>query len=217
MTNERPRENNIQVLRQQARIEGWKMLNEDTHVVHDFVTEEEAQTLIDWANSVKDQVKIKSRLKSDDAPGERRAEFIGNLPDAPMALIKEIMARAATKFGIEWFSESPYRPRIVFHSVGADTREHVDPHGGVNARHHMARFGEDESWRCDQHYKGNLVLVSPDSGGEFMLIDKPQGLKARSIIGFWGGIPHSVSRVEAGERILLTFGWCKNIEEPTGE
>jgi hypothetical protein len=196
----------------QRRLEGQRQLNEETQVIADFITVDEQTALVAWAHSIKAQLPVKNRLKSEGATGERRAEFLDKLPDGP-AVVNELMDRARLALNLDAdMIESPYKPRIVIHDAGADTRRHVDPHGGINAKHHMEKYGEDNEWRCDRHFKVNMLVQAPLSGGEFLLAEEPRIVPERAVIGFWGHIPHAVAKIEAGERILLTFGFCKNID-----
>lgn len=212
MTSIEERRARRQEEQRQRRLEGQRQLNEETQVISDFITVDEQTALVAWAHSIKDQLPVKNRLKSDDAPGERRAEYVEKLPAGP-SVLGELMDRARIALNLDAdMIESPYKPRLVIHDMGADTRRHVDPHGGINAKHHMEKYGEDDEWRCDRHFKVNMVVQAPLSGGTFILAEEMKDVPERGVIGFWGHIPHAVAKIEAGERILLTFGFCKNAD-----
>lgn len=194
-------------------------------LIHDFITADERQQLIAFGEEMYPYLTPRKHLSTEESTGQRRADFVhlgdkecscpecqkGEKPpvEVPIDVIKDIQDRVVEALGLQEFVESPYRPRLVMHDVGADTKRHRDPHGGVRAKHHRQRFGED-GFTCDYHYKVNLLVQPADAGGVFFVEDVPLDMKSGSLAGFWGTRPHNVSIVEAGQRILLTMGWCKN-------
>ena len=88
-----------------------------------------------------------------------------------------------TRFPIPWDLHVLKIPK------GSVIKEHTDPVPGYNM------------------YRINVILKQPKAGGEFKcantLINWPRLKYFRPDIE-----PHSVTRVEDGERLVLSIGWC---------
>ena len=60
--------------------------------------------------------------------------------------------------------------------------------------------------RAGRHYRLNLILKSPRSGGEFVCAS-PLWANARIKLFRPDACEHSVTRVEGGNRYVFSLGW----------
>jgi hypothetical protein len=169
----------------------------DTQVTPDFISAAEQQALIDWANSADLVVRnqpdhlLDSEQNKDVKPtsGLRKSTFI--YEDGGPQEFYDIQARITEKYGLQDAMPEGRQGKVITHEVDSETPTHVDFY------RHMG----------PGYIRGILLVQKPEAGGLSWIDGEWFELPERGLVMFDASLPHAVSLITEGKRIIFGYGW----------
>lgn len=149
-----------------------------------FITKEEQQTLLDWINSCDVPVLEAENFSPDKLTPRRRKVFAGDA---------EVFSTIQSKIQERFRCTPPddWQGQIFIHEPGTFTRQHTDK----------------DSLRMS-------LVVQQAKGGNIVHGGKSHTVPERALAVFNPKIPHAVGQIKDGTRIVVTFFWTDNQEQP---
>ena len=153
-------------------------------IIEDFISEGERQELLDWVEASEIPVLQSPELKFTQTIPRRKKIFDDDGPQ----LYYDIQARIAERFGLSDRSPSGWNGQVFIHQPDMFTREHVD--GGKNGAFRMT-----------------LMIQGAEDGGDLIHDSSIINIPECGLATYDASIPHEVSTVVSGERIVFIFFW----------
>ena len=153
-------------------------------IIEDFISEGERQELLDWVEASEIPVLQSPELEFTQTIPRRKKIFDDDGPQ----LYYDIQARIAERFGLSDRSPSGWNGQVFIHQPDMFTREHVD--GNKNGTFRMT-----------------LMIQRAEKGGDLIHDGNVINVPERGLATYDASIPHEVSVIESGERIVFIFFW----------
>ena len=153
-------------------------------IIEDFISTGERQELLDWVRANEIPV-LQSPVLETTHTIPRRKKIHDN--DGPK-IYYEIQARIAERFDLSDRNPTGWNGQVFVHEPEMGTREHVD--GGRNGAHRMT-----------------LMVQKAEEGGDLIHDNKIIDVPECGLAMYDASIPHAVSQVVKGERIVFIFFW----------
>lgn len=173
------------------------MTTMEIDITPDFISTAEQAALIEWANNTKLHVRnqpdhlLDREQNADVKPtkGLRKSEFIHE-DDGPQEFY-DIQARITEKYGLQDMMPDGRQGKVITHEVDAETPNHID---------YYTHIGPG-------YTRGILMVHKPEAGGLSWIDGEWFELFERGLVMFDSSLPHSVSLITAGKRIIFGYGW----------
>lgn len=166
-------------------------------ITPDFISAHEQAALIEWVNSttlkVRNQpdflLEREQNFGVQPTSGLRKSEFIQET-GGPQEFY-DIQARITEKYGLHDDLPDGRQGKVITHEVDAETPVHVD---------YFTHMGPG-------YIRGVLVVQKPEAGGLSMIDGDWFEPPELGLIMFDASLPHAVSLITAGKRIIFGYGW----------